>query len=72
MERDQRSMYIMYTDKMTKKKLKPLILLLQSAYMFQFYFLQGKMSCKLLQTHKCMDIGVPKLNELWDSCVEFL
>ena len=40
--------------------------------MFQFYFLQGKMSCKLLQTHKCMDIGVPKLNELWDSCVEFL
>ena len=28
MERDQRSMYIMYTDKMTKKKLKPLILLL--------------------------------------------
>ena len=28
------------------------------------------MSCKLLQTHECMDIGVPKLNELWDSCVE--
>ena len=38
-ERDLRWMYLMYTEKMTKKKLKPLILLLQSAFMFQFYVL---------------------------------
>ena len=34
-----RWMYIMYSDKMTKKKLKRLILLLQSAYMAQIYVL---------------------------------
>ena len=49
-ERDVRWMYLMYTEKMTKKKLKPLILLLQSAFMFQFYVLLGKASCKLLQS----------------------
>ena len=37
MEHDVRWMYIMYSDKMTKKKLKRLILLLQSAYMVQIY-----------------------------------
>ena len=63
---------MMYSDRMTKKKLKRLILLLQSAYMVQIYVLYGKPKGKLLQTHLCMDIGVPKLEELWDSCVEFL
>ena len=41
----------MYSDKMTKKKLKRLILLLRSAYMVQIYVLQGKPKGKLLQTH---------------------
>ena len=62
-ERDVRWMYLMYTEKMTKKKLKPLILLLQSAFMFQFYVLLGKLSCKLLQSHECIDIRERKLKE---------
>ena len=62
-ERDVRWMYLMYTEKMTKKKLKPLILLLQSAFMFQFYVLLGKASSKLLQSHECIDIRERKLKE---------
>ena len=62
-ERDVRWMYLMYTEKMTKKKLKPLILLLQSAFMFQFYVLLGKFSCKLLKSHECIDIRERKLKE---------
>ena len=40
-ERDVRLMYNVYWQDMTKKKLtcKPLILLLQYSYMFQFYVL---------------------------------
>ena len=39
MEHDVRWMCITYSDKMTKKKLKRLILLLRSAYMVQIYVL---------------------------------
>ena len=73
MDHDVRWMYILYTDKITKKKFKPLILLLQSAYMVQIYVLKGKSSCKLLQSHDCIDIRERKLKrQLWDSCVESL
>lgn len=59
-------------EEMSKKELKRLLLILQSAYMFQFYVLQGKTSCKFLQAHECIDIRVRKLKEqLWDICVEF-
>ena len=58
---------------MTKKKLKRLILLLQSSYMFQSYVIRDKAGRKLLQANECMDIRVRKWKEkFWDSCVEFL
>ena len=50
----------MYTEKMTKKKLKRLILLLQSSYMFQSYVIRDKAGRKLLQANECMDIRVRK------------
>ena len=37
-----------------KKETKRLIMLLQSPYMFQFYVLPAKESCKLLQAHVCI------------------
>ena len=44
-----------------KKETKRLIMLLQSPYMFQFYVLPAKESCKLLQAHVCMDISGRKM-----------